>query len=63
MWKIGLRVPDSGVATSLAEKPNASWSRFVFPAIVRPFTIGGTGGNIAYNIGEFPAHRWNGVCP
>ncbi|MCS6296340.1 MAG: carbamoyl-phosphate synthase large subunit [Nitrospira sp.] len=53
MWKIGLRVPDSGVATSLQEAEEVV-RRTQFPAIVRPsFTMGGTGGNIAYNIEEF----------
>ncbi len=53
MWKIGLRVPDSGVATSLWEAEEQV-KRIQFPAIVRPsFTMGGTGGNIAYNIEEF----------
>ena len=53
MWKIGLRVPDSGVATSLLEAEEQV-RRVQFPAIVRPsFTMGGTGGNIAYNIEEF----------
>ena len=55
MWKIGLRVPDSGVATSLMEAEEQV-RRVQFPAIVRPsFTMGGTGGNIAYNIEEFRA--------
>ena len=55
MWKIGLRVPDSGVATSLWEAEEQV-RRVQFPAIVRPsFTMGGTGGNIAYNIEEFRA--------
>ena len=55
MWKIGLRVPDSGVATSLVEAEEQV-RRVQFPAIVRPsFTMGGTGGNIAYNIEEFRA--------
>ncbi len=55
MWKIGLRVPDSGVATSLLEAEEQV-KRVQFPAIVRPsFTMGGTGGNIAYNIEEFRA--------
>ena len=53
MWKIGLRVPDSGVATSLAEAER-ELERIRFPALVRPsFTMGDTGGNIAYNIEEF----------
>jgi carbamoyl-phosphate synthase large subunit len=56
MWKIGLRVPDSGVATNLIEAEEQI-KRIQFPAIVRPsFTLGGTGGNIAYNIEEFRHH-------
>mgnify|MGYP001297124099 FL=1 len=56
MWKIGLRVPDSGVVTSLSEAEEQV-KRIGFPAIVRPsFTLGGTGGNIAYNIEEFRRH-------
>ncbi len=56
MWKIGLRVPDSGVATSLLEAEE-QLKRIGFPAIVRPsFTLGGTGGNIAYNVEEFRRH-------
>ena len=40
MWKIGLRVPDSGVATSLWEAEEQV-KRIQFPAIVRPsFTTG-----------------------
>jgi carbamoyl-phosphate synthase large subunit len=53
MWRIGLKVPDSAVATSLSEAEEQVKS-IGFPAIVRPsFTLGGTGGNIAYNIEEF----------
>jgi carbamoyl-phosphate synthase large subunit len=53
MWKIGLRTPASGIARTLAEA-EAELARVGFPAIVRPsFTLGGTGGNIAYNVEEF----------
>ncbi len=53
MQKIGLSVPISGVAHSL-EDANALISMIDFPAIIRPaFTLGGTGGGIAYNIEEF----------
>ena len=53
MQKIGLSVPKSGVARSL-EDANAIISIIDFPAIIRPaFTLGGTGGAIAYNIEEF----------
>jgi carbamoyl-phosphate synthase large subunit len=56
MWRIGLKVPDSAVATSLFEAEEQIKS-IGFPAIVRPsFTLGGTGGNIAYNIEEFRKH-------
>ncbi len=56
MWRIGLKVPESGIATSLVEAEHLiDW--LSFPAIVRPsFTLGGTGGNIAYNREEFKAH-------
>ncbi|WP_447972402.1 carbamoyl-phosphate synthase large subunit [Nitrospira sp. Kam-Ns4a] len=53
MWKIGLRTPASGIARTLAEAEREV-ERIGFPTIVRPsFTLGGTGGNIAYNIEEF----------
>ncbi|HXF93499.1 MAG TPA: carbamoyl-phosphate synthase large subunit [Nitrospiraceae bacterium] len=56
MWRIGLAVPASGIATSLAEAERHI-ERIGFPVIVRPsFTLGGTGGNIAYNIEEFRQH-------
>ncbi len=56
MWRIGLTVPASGIATSLAEAERHI-ERIGFPMIVRPsFTLGGTGGNIAYNIEEFRRH-------
>jgi carbamoyl-phosphate synthase large subunit len=56
MWRIGLKVPDSGIATNLIEAEHLI-DRLSFPAIVRPsFTLGGTGGNIAYNREEFKAH-------
>ncbi|OYX05713.1 MAG: carbamoyl phosphate synthase large subunit, partial [Thiotrichales bacterium 32-46-8] len=53
MIKIGIDVPDSGVAHSLDE----AWAiqqRVGFPTVIRPsFTLGGTGGGIAYNKDEF----------
>ncbi len=53
MQEIGLSVPKSGVAHTL-EDANAIISMIGFPAIIRPaFTLGGTGGGIAYNIEEF----------
>ena len=53
MGRIGLKTPDSGVARSRQEAVQVvEW--IGFPAIIRPsFTLGGTGGNIAYNREEF----------
>jgi carbamoyl-phosphate synthase large subunit len=49
MQRIGLRVPASGMAQTLAEA-EAVAQEIGFPIIVRPsFTLGGTGGGVAYN--------------
>jgi len=56
MQRIGLRVPDSGAAKNREDAMRVA-ERVGFPAIVRPsFTMGGTGGNIAYNREEFERH-------
>jgi len=53
MQRIGLRVPASGTAHS-REGAIKILEQIGFPAIIRPsFTMGGTGGNIAYNREEF----------
>jgi carbamoyl-phosphate synthase large subunit len=53
MWKIGLRVPESVIVTTLEEARNQA-EKIGFPIIIRPsFTLGGTGGGIAYNREEF----------
>jgi carbamoyl-phosphate synthase large subunit len=53
MLRIGLKTPESGSARSRDEATRVL-ERVGFPAIVRPsFTMGGTGGNIAYNREEF----------
>src|SRR5213595_886593 len=50
MLRIGLEVPRSGVARSLAELDRIVAEIGAFPLIIRPaFTLGGTGGGIAYN--------------
>jgi len=50
MLRIGLEVPHSGVARSLAELDRIVGEIKTFPLIVRPaFTLGGAGGGIAYN--------------
>ena len=53
MKAIGLNTPNSGIAHSLEEAEQIS-HRFGFPCIIRPsFTMGGSGGGIAYNREEF----------
>ncbi len=53
MDKIGLESARSGIAHSLDEA-RAVLERTKLPAIIRPsFTLGGTGGGIAYNTAEF----------
>ena len=53
MEHIGLQVPKSGFATS-REQAYEILETVGFPAILRPaFTLGGTGGGIAYNKEEF----------
>ncbi len=53
MTKIGLETPRSGLAHTMEE----AWEileKVGFPAVIRPsFTMGGTGGGIAYNREEF----------
>ncbi len=49
MEKIGLRIPRSGIATNM-EQAREIAEEIGFPIIVRPsFTLGGTGGGVAYN--------------
>ncbi|MDZ7652244.1 MAG: carbamoyl-phosphate synthase large subunit, partial [Burkholderiaceae bacterium] len=53
MTRIGLGSARSGIAHSLAEAL-AVQEQLGFPAVIRPsFTLGGTGGGIAYNMEEF----------
>jgi carbamoyl-phosphate synthase large subunit len=53
MLKIGVDVPASGVAKSLSEAHEIR-ERVGLPCVLRPsFTLGGTGGGIAYNREEF----------
>ncbi|MFL5599125.1 MAG: carbamoyl-phosphate synthase large subunit [Gemmatimonadaceae bacterium] len=53
MRRIGLAVPKGGIATTLDEA-FAILETTAFPAIIRPaFTLGGSGGGIAYNRKEF----------
>ena len=49
MTKIGLEVPKSALVNNLKDGIDFS-SKIGFPVILRPsFTLGGTGGGIAYN--------------
>ena len=53
MLRIGVDVPKSGLAHSLEEALEVV-QETGFPAIIRPaFTLGGTGGNIAYNMEQY----------
>ncbi|KAJ4768304.1 Carbamoyl-phosphate synthase large chain [Rhynchospora pubera] len=54
MDRIGLKTPPSGIGTTMEECFAVAESIGEFPLIVRPaFTLGGTGGGIAYNRDEF----------
>ena len=54
MLKIGLDMPQSGVAHTMEEARRVADDIGMFPLIIRPaYTLGGTGGGIAYNREEF----------
>lgn len=54
MKRIGLKTPPSGTASSVEEALEIAADIGRFPLIIRPaFTLGGTGGGIAYNLDEF----------
>ncbi len=62
MQKIGLDLPVSGVAHTLDEAREVTRKIGRFPVIIRPaFTLGGTGGGIAYNREEFDAMAQRGL--
>ena len=53
MTRIGLESARSGIAYNMSEA-QAVQQRVGFPAVIRPsFTLGGSGGGIAYNMQEF----------
>ncbi len=61
MEKIGLSVPRSGLAHNHSEAM-AVVKAVGFPAIIRPsFTLGGTGGGIAYNMEEYERMAMAGI--
>ncbi|KAK0605839.1 hypothetical protein LWI29_031216 [Acer saccharum] len=54
MKNIGVKTPPSGIANTLDECISIASEIGEFPLIIRPaFTLGGTGGGIAYNKEEF----------
>lgn len=54
MQKLGLEMASSCIATNMEEAMLAHETIGRFPLIIRPaFTLGGTGGGIAYNMDEF----------
>ncbi|HUF64554.1 MAG TPA: carbamoyl-phosphate synthase large subunit [Gemmatimonadaceae bacterium] len=61
MGRIGLAVPEGATATTLDEALEIV-ERTGFPSIIRPaFTLGGTGGGVAYNRDEFEMHVRRGL--
>ena len=61
MRKIGLRIPKSGIATNM-DKARAIADEIGFPIIIRPaFTLGGTGGGVAYNPEELEKLAKGGI--
>ena len=56
MERIGVKVCPSGIASSMEEAEAVGTSIGGYPRIIRPaFTLGGSGGGIAYNPEEFAA--------
>lgn len=61
MEKIGIPVPRSGLAHNFQEAMEII-EHVKFPAIIRPsFTLGGTGGGIAYNMEEYETMAMAGI--
>ncbi|MGE4293286.1 MAG: carbamoyl-phosphate synthase large subunit [Desulfovibrio sp.] len=55
MANIGLKVPESGIAHNM-DDVRAWGEKIAFPIIVRPaYTMGGTGGGVAYNMEDLEA--------
>ncbi|HEY1086797.1 MAG TPA: carbamoyl-phosphate synthase large subunit, partial [Archangium sp.] len=53
MEKIGLELPRAGIATTM-EEARKLVKEFGYPSIIRPsFTLGGTGGGVAFNEEQF----------
>jgi carbamoyl-phosphate synthase large subunit len=62
MLKIGLDLPQSGVAHTIEEAREIAAQIGTLPLIIRPaYTLGGTGGGIAYNKEEFETITASGL--
>ncbi len=62
MERIGVGVCPSGLATTMAEARAVAQQIGTYPLIIRPaFTMGGTGGGIAYNQEEFEEIATSGL--
>jgi carbamoyl-phosphate synthase large subunit len=62
MERIGVAVCPSGIASSLEEAERVGEEIGTYPLIIRPaFTLGGSGGGIAYNPEEFQAFCKSGL--
>jgi carbamoyl-phosphate synthase large subunit len=62
MGRIGLAVCPSGLAQNMAEAKTIAQEIGTYPLIIRPaFTLGGSGGGIAYNQEEFEAIAQSGL--
>jgi carbamoyl-phosphate synthase large subunit len=63
MLRIGLEVPRSGVARSIADTSRIAEEIGTLPLIIRPaFTLGGAGGGIAYNPEELDEIAGRGLA-
>ncbi|HLC12590.1 MAG TPA: carbamoyl-phosphate synthase large subunit [Chthoniobacterales bacterium] len=63
MLRIGLDVPRSGIAHSVEDAGKVADAIGSFPLIIRPaFTLGGSGGGIAYNREELAAIAGRGLA-
>jgi len=62
MIKIGLKVPESGICRTIDDV--RAWGRKIpFPIIIRPaFTMGGSGGGVAYNMEDLEAIASRGLA-
>ncbi len=62
MQKIGLKTPESGICRNIEDVRH--WGRMIpFPIIIRPaFTMGGSGGGVAYNMADLEAIASRGLA-